>query len=406
MTRNASPDPVLRELMARAGSAGLSRRTFLGLLGAAGSAAALAACGTGGGTAASSSGPAAGTGGKAGTLRWANWTLYIDLADDHVTSPTLQAFQKSSGLTVEYSEDIDDNDSFYGKVKGQLANGQDIGYDLVTLTDWMAARWVRQGYTATLDRSAMPNTSNILPNLANVDYDPGRTHSLTWQSGFGGIAWAKDAVPGGLATVSDLWKPELKGRVEVLSEMRDTIGLIMFDQGVNPASDSWGDTEFENALEVLKAQIANGQIRSVKGNSYKEDLVSGDAVAVIGWSGDIQQLNFENDDKFTFAIPEAGGTLWSDNIMVPITSGQVTDAQKLIDYYYDPQVAATVAAYVNYITPVQGAKQAMEKVDPTLVDNELIFPSEATLSKVAMFRTLTTDEETKYNNQFLDAIGA
>ncbi|MBU4215629.1 MAG: spermidine/putrescine ABC transporter substrate-binding protein [Actinobacteria bacterium] len=405
MTRPATPDPVLRELMARAGSAGLSRRTFLGLLGAAGSAAALAACGTGGSTSTSSS-AATGTGGKAGTIRWANWTLYIDLAKDGTTSPTLQAFEKSSGLKVDYREDVEDNDTFYGKVKGQLANGQDIGYDLVTLTDWMAARWIRQGYTATLDRAAMPNTQNILANLANVDYDPGRTHSLTWQSGFGGIAWAKDQVPAGLGTVSDLWKPELKGRVEVLSEMRDTIGLIMFDQGVDPASASWGDTEFENALDVLKAQIANGQIRSVKGNSYKEDLVSGDAVAVIGWSGDIQQLNLENDNKFTFAIPEAGGTLWSDNVMVPSTSGQVTDVQKLIDYYYDPEVAATVAAYVNYITPVQGAQAAMEKVDPSLVDNQLIFPSESTLSKVAMFRTLTTDEEEKYNSQFLDAIGA
>ncbi|MCG2798606.1 MAG: spermidine/putrescine ABC transporter substrate-binding protein, partial [Cellulomonas sp.] len=365
MTRPATPDPVLRELMARAGSAGLSRRAFLGLLGAAGSAAALTACGTGGSTSTSSSGT--GAGGTAGTIRWANWTLYIDLADDGTTSPSLEAFQKSSGLTVEYREDVDDNDTFYGKVKGQLANGQDIGYDLVTLTDWMAARWIRQGYTATLDRAAMPNTDNILASLAEVDYDPGRTHSLTWQSGFGGIAWSKERVPSGLATVSDLWAPELKGRVEVLSEMRDTIGLIMFDQGVNPASETWGDTEFENALEVLKAQIANGQIRSVKGNSYKEDLVSGDAVAVIGWSGDIQQLNFENDDQFTFAIPEAGGTLWSDNLMVPITSGQVTDVQKLIDYYYDPEVAATVAAYVNYITPVQGAQAAMEKVDPSLV---------------------------------------
>jgi spermidine/putrescine transport system substrate-binding protein len=392
--------------VARAASAGLSRRSFLGILGAAGSAAALAACGTGSPSASTSGSAAAGTGGKAGTLRWANWTLYIDLADDNVTSPTLEAFRKKTGLKVDYAEDIDDNDSFYGKVKGQLANGQDIGYDIVTLTDWMAARWIRQGYTTELDRAAMPNTANILPNLANVDYDPGRKHSLTWQSGFGGIAWSKDAAPGGLATVSDLWKPEYKGRVEVLSEMRDTIGLIMLDQGVDPSSSSWGDTEFENALDVLKAQIASGQIRSVKGNSYKEDLVSGDAVAVIGWSGDIQQLNFENNDKFTFAIPDAGGTLWSDNLMVPSTSGRVVDAQKLFDYYYDPEVAATVAAYVNYITPVQGAQQAMEKIDPSLVDNELIFPTEATLSKVSMFRTLTTAEEDKYNSDFLTVIGA
>jgi spermidine/putrescine transport system substrate-binding protein len=398
MNRRRLPAPVIAQLADRAAAAGMSRRAFLGVLGAVGGTAALAACGTGG----TSGG---GAGGKAGSLRWANWTLYLDVADDG-SYPTLEQFQKSSGISVSYLEDIEDNDTFYGKVKGQLANGQDIGYDIVTLTDWMAGRWVRQGYAQELDRDAMPNTANMLPGLVDVDYDPGRTHSLTWQSGFGGLAWSKAAVPGGLATIDDLWKPEFKGRVEVLSEMRDTIGLFMLSQGVDPAATTWGDDEFYNALDLLKKQIASGQIRSVKGNSYKEDLISGDAVAVIGWSGDIQQLNFENDDQFEFALPESGGHLWSDNLMVPSTSGQVADAQKLFDFYYDPVVAATVAAYVNYITPVAGAQEAMKDIDPTLVDNELIFPSEETMANVAMWRTLTPDEDEKYSSAFLEAIGA
>ena len=413
MADNARPmpdDPAVRALVAQsramraAAAQPLSRRTFLtGVLGAAGVTAVLAACGTGGAVAPRASGSAAGTSG--GPFRWANWTLYLDQSDDKKSYPTLDAFMTKTGMQVTYAEDVDDNDSFYGKVKGQLANGQDIGYDLVTLTDWMAARWIRQGYTATLDRAAMPNTKNLLANLANVDFDPGRTHSITWQSGFGGLAWDKSKVPAGMTSVSDLWKPELKGRVEVLSEMRDTIGLIMLDQGVDP-SGTWGDNEFANALDVLKKQIASGQIRQVRGNSYAQDLVSGDAIAVIGWSGDVNSLNADNDDKFGFAIPDAGGTLWSDNLMVPSTSSRVADAQKLIDYYYDPQVAAQVAAYVSYITPVQGAKEAMASVDASLVDNELIFPSAATLSRVKVFRTLTADEEDRYNGQFLQVIGA
>jgi spermidine/putrescine transport system substrate-binding protein len=238
-----------------------------------------------------------------------------------------------------------------------------------------------------------------------VDFDPGRKRSLTWQSGFGGLAWAKDKVPAGMKSVEDLWKPEYKGRIEVLSEMRDTVGLIMLSQGVD-ISGKWGDDQFNAALAVLHKQIGSGQIRQVKGNSYKEDLVSGDAVAVIGWSGDITQLNSENDNKFSFALPEAGGTLWSDNMLVPLGATHKKNAEALMNYYYDPAVAAQVAAYVNFICPVVGAQDEMAKIDPTLVDNQLIFPDDATLAKAHAFRTLTAKEEATYNAAFLAAVGA
>ncbi|GAA3812091.1 polyamine ABC transporter substrate-binding protein [Cellulomonas soli] len=413
MTAHRRPpltDPRVRALVAAAGGrshTGPSRRTFLlGALGTAGAATLLAACGTGG-TTGTGSAPSAGAdlSETDKLVRWANWTLYLDQDDSGTRYPTLEAFTEKTGIEVEYSEDIDDNDSFYGKVSGQLANGQDIGYDIMTLTDWMAARMIRLGYTQELDRTRIPNAENILPNLADVDFDPGRAHSLTWQSGFGGLAWDKSKVPGGLHTVSDLWAPELAGRVEVLSEMRDTVGLIMFDQGVDPGG-TWGDDEFAAALDVLKEKIDSGHIRQVRGNSYAQDLVSGDAVAVIGWSGDITALNYENDDRFEFAIPEAGGTLWSDNLMIPIGATHKANAETLFDYYYDPEVAAQVAAWVNYITPVQGAQAAMEAIDPELAANTLIFPDEATLAKVSTFRSLAPDEEERYNGDFLDVIGA
>jgi len=404
-------DPRVRALIAQAArprsTSGLSRRQFLAAaLGTVGTGALLAACGTGG----SPSSTATRTGAvdvsaTEKSVRWANWTLYLDQNDAGTGYPTLEAFTTKTGIQVTYAEDIEDNDSFYGKVSGQLANGQDIGYDLIVLTDWMAARMIRMGYTQELDRALIPNAKNVLPNLATVDFDPGRTHSLTWQSGFGGLAWAKDKVPQGLAGLSDLWAPELAGRVEVLSEMRDTVGLIMLDQGVDP-SGSWGKDEFDTALDVLKQKIASGHIRQVRGNSYTQDLVSGDAVAVIGWSGDITTLNAENDDRFEFALPEAGGTLWSDNLMIPIGATHRSNAEKLIDYYYDPGVAAQVAAWVNYITPVEGAQKAMEEINPDLVDNQLIFPNAETLAKTHVFRTLTPDEETTYNKAFLDVIGA
>jgi len=385
---------VLRDLAERAAAAGLSRRSFLGLMGVVGGAAALSACSGAGAD-------------RSGYLRWGNWPLYLDMSDDDVnTYPSLLRFQEESGIKVSYMEDIEDNASFFGKVRGRLANGQDIGYDLVTLSDPMVARWVGQGYAQTLDRAAMPNTKNLLASLENPDYDPGRTRSMPWQTGLSGIAWRKDRVPRGLKSLDDLWDPDLAGKVEVLSEFQDTISMVMWSQGVDPSSD-WGDDEFEAALEVVREHLESGQIRTIKGQSYKEDLLSGDAWAVMAYSGDIFQLNQDaGEELFEFVVPEAGGIMWGDHFMVPSTSDRLTCAQKLIDFYYDPEVAATVAAWVNYITPVEGAREAMEKIDPELVDDPLIFPTDEMLAKTPLVRGFTADEYTRYTERFLTLGGA
>ncbi|MCL3860218.1 spermidine/putrescine ABC transporter substrate-binding protein [Actinotalea sp. K2] len=404
--RRPPTDPIIRALQRAQRSGVVSRRSVLaGGAGIAGMGALLAACGTGGtpGTGGAPT-PAQDRSQDEKVVSWANWTLYLDYDDVTQRYPTLEAFSETSGIRATYSEDIEDNDAYFGKIQGQLANGQDIGQDIVTLTDWMAARMIRLGYTQELDKGNLPHAANLLESLQDVSFDPGRSHSLTWQSGFGGLAWNKQAVPGGLRTVSDLWDPSLAGRVEVLSEMRDTVGLIMLDQGVDVAGE-WGDDEFFRALEVLDEQISSGQIRQVKGNSYAEDLVSGDALAVIGWSGDITVLNFENGENWEFVLPEAGGTLWSDNLMIPIGSPHKANAEALMDYYYQPEVAAEVAAYVNYICPVEGAREAMEAIDPELVDNQLIFPDDETLSRSHVFRALSPEEETRYNNEFQSVIG-
>lgn len=408
--RELPEDPLTRELVQQARAAAVSRRSVLaGAAGAAGLGALLAACGTGG----AGGGATTGAGITPGTdvsdteklVRWANWTFYLDYDDDTRSRPTLEAFTEKTGIEAQYVEDIEDNDTFYGKVQSQLAQGQDIGFDIVTLTDWMAARLIRQGYVQELDHGNIPNLDNLVEGLRNVDFDPGRKKSVTWQSGYALIAWNTELVPEGLEAVSDLWKPEYKGRVEVLSEMRDTIGLIMLEQGVDISGD-WGDDEFYAALEVVEEQIASGQIRQVRGNSYTEDLISGDAIAVMAWSGDIVALNFEADDKFAYKIVDSGVTLWSDNLMVPIGATHKKNAELLIDHYFEPEVAAEVAAWVNFITPVEGAREAMEAIDPELMDNELIFPDSDTLAKAHVFRSLSPEEEEKYNGDFLSVIGA
>ncbi|WP_210149150.1 polyamine ABC transporter substrate-binding protein [Paeniglutamicibacter terrestris] len=405
--REMPRDPAVRALIGQMQRMQLSRRKVLAGAGGLGLAAFLAACGTGGKSGSSESSKVAVTdlSESEKKLAFANWTLYLDYDEKTKKYPSLQEFTKLTGIDVSYSEDIDGNDTYYGKVQAQLSAGQDIGQDIIVLTDWMTDRVIRQGFTQELNHANIPNFKNLLPTLQNVDFDPGRKNSLTWQSGYAGIAWNKAKLPKGLRSVADLWAPELKGRITVLDEMRDTIGLLMLQDGVDIAG-TWGDTEFAKATDTLKAQIDNGQIRQVKGNSYKEDFISGDAIAGIVWSGDLTQMNFENNDQWEFVIPEAGCTLWSDNMMVPVASPHKTNAEKLMDFYYDPEIAAQVAAYVNFISPVAGAKEAMEKIDPSLMDNPLIFPSDEDLANAHVFRSLSAEEETNYGSQFQTAIGA
>lgn len=396
MTRPLPQDPMIQRLIQQAAKASVSRRTMLQTAGVAAATLALAACGTGSGSKPTAATDISSTN---KTLNWANWSYYLDLKGKKY--PTLVAFEKQTGISVNYAVAVDDNNTYYAKVKDQLALGQDIGADTVCLTDWMVSRLIGLGYTQKLDHSKIPNISNLSASLQKPDFDPGRDYSLPWQSGFAGLCWNKEKLPNGLKTVSELWDPALKGKVGVLSEMRDTIGLIMMEQGVDVASKNWGDAQFSKAIDEFRTQVKSGQIRNIKGNSYADDLKSGDTIAAIVWSGDVTSINGEvGGDKFGFALPETGGTLWSDNYIVPIGSSKKANAEKLMNYYYEPEVAATVAAFVNYITPVNGAKEAMAKIDPSLVDNQLIFPDAATLAKAKIFRTLTTAEQSKYTVEF------
>jgi spermidine/putrescine transport system substrate-binding protein len=397
MVRSLPEDPLIRSLVVTARQAQLTRRGVLAGATAGAAALALAACAPVGSNRPK---PASDISSADKKLIWANWPLYLDTDDQSGDHPTLQAFTKKTGITVDYREDIDDNNTYYAKVKDQLALGKDIGADIAVLTDWMASRWIRLGYTQSLDHSKIPNIKNLNPALLNIDYDKGRNNSLPWQGGFAGICWNKDEFPKGFKNVSELFaEPRLKGRIEVLSEMRDTVGLIMLEQGVE-ISKPIENFQFQNALDVLQKHIKDGVIRSVKGNSYTEDLVSGDALAAICWSGDITATNATNGDHWEFALPDAGGTIWNDNMLIPIGARHKANAEEVMNWYYDPDIAAEVAAYVNYITPVVGAKEAAVKIDPALADNTLIFPDAETLRKAHIFTTLTPAQEQTFTAGF------
>jgi spermidine/putrescine transport system substrate-binding protein len=371
-----------------------SRRALVAGAGALGGAALLTSCGSGGDAASTS-----------GSVRWGNWPLYLDYDEETQLYPTLEAFTESTGIAAEYFEDYNDNDEFFGKVQAQLKLKEDIGYDIVTPTDWMAARWIRLGYSQTFDKANIPNAGNILDTLASPSFDPTRDHTMTWQGIMGGFGWNTEKVPGGVRTLDDLFAPANKGKIVVLSEMRDTIGIILRSRGVDLQTVT--EDQFMSAVEFLEQKVSDGWIRGVKGNEYAEDLKSGDAIAVIGWSGDMFILKNDYDGKFDFAIPESGGTISGDNLMIPYTATAEAkaNAEKLINWYYDPAIAAEVAAYVNYVTPVKGAQAEMEKIDPDLATSEFIFPSEATMANLSVFRSLTPAEETSWSEAFQKASG-
>jgi len=373
----------------------ISRRGVFAGIGGLGAASLLASCGMGGSD----------SGSSGAALRWGNWPLYLDFDEETKKYPTLEAFIKETGIDTKYFEDYNDNDEFFGKVQAQLKLKEDIGYDIVTPTDWMAARWIRLGYTQKFDGANIPNASNILDTLASPSFDPKREQTLPWQGIMAGFGWNVDKNPKGIRTIEDLFAPQNKGKIVVLSELRDTIGVILLSQGVDVTKVT--EDQYMNAIDFMEGKIADGWIRGVKGNEYAEDLTSGDATAVIGWSGDMFILASENEGKFDFAIPESGGTISSDNFVIPytVTADAKANAEKMINYYFDPAVAAEVAAYVNYVCPVKGAQAEMEKIDPALAKSEYIFPTDKTMKNLNVFRALTTEEETTWTEAFQKAAG-
>ncbi|MBM0237714.1 spermidine/putrescine ABC transporter substrate-binding protein [Micromonospora sp. ATA32] len=387
----------------------LTRRGLLtGTLGSAAmlaTAGALAGCGTKGAQQTEAGCKSEDLSGTEKNLAFSNWPQYMDTDEKNASKrPTLDAFIVKSGIQVAYTEDVNDNNEFFGKVQNQLAACQGTGRDIMVLTDWMAARMIRLGWIQKLDKAKVPNVeANLLPSLRNRSFDSENQLAIPWQSGLAGLAY-NGKVTKEIRTVDELLtRPDLKGKVTALSEMRDTMGLLLQSNGHDPAN--FTAAQFDDALNKLKKAVDSKQIRKFTGNDYAPDLAKGDIAACIGWSGDVIQLGFE-DEKVKFVVPESGVMLWSDNMLVPNKATHKGNAEELINYYYDPKAAATLAAYVNYICPVKGAQAEMEKIDPELAKNPLIFPDEAMLSKSRVFMALTEEQEKSYEAKFQQVIGA
>ena len=338
-------------------------------------------------------------------LNFANWPLYIDTDDNDSTKhKTLEDFTAKYGTVVNYSEVINDNEEFFGTIRPALQGGQDSGWDLIVVTDFMAARLIRLGWTEQFDLANMPNkVANLQDAYVGVDFDPTNDHHAPWQSGMTGLGY-DSAVTGNLTSLDAFFTddPRWKGKVTFLSEMRDTIGLSMFRLGKDPSQTT--EADFDAALAEIQKAIDGGIVRAFTGNSYAEDLVSGNVVLAMAWSGDIIAKQGDKE-TLVWQLPDQGAMLWTDNMLIPKGAKHKYTAELMIDFVYDPAIAAQIAAWVNYVTPVKGAKEALEASDPELAKSELIFPSAETLSKVRIFKTLTEDEEKAYNDKFSAVTG-
>lgn len=375
-------------------AAKITRRSLFAGAGAVGVTAMLTACG-----------------GSTKQVIWDNWPYYMDGEADG-TFPTLKDFQSKSGITVKYNTKVDDNNTYVASIKNQLEAGSDTGADTFCLTDWMVSRLIAAGQVQELDYSKLENvTANIDPAFKDTfgAFDPGRKYSLPWKGIIGAVGYHKanyKALTGQDAPTSldDLWVPELKGKIEVLAEMRDTLGIFMLADGVD--IDKFTKDDFMRTLDKFNGLVQSGHIRGVKGNSYIEDYISGDAVAGIVWAGDLVATNLENgNEDLGYVLLDSGSTFATDNFVIPNGAVNVENAHELINYYFDPAVLAKSAlGGVFYVPPVLGVKEIVAETDPALAENELIFPSaEVFATKLHHFRALTPAEDDEFTQLWSDS---
>lgn len=330
---------------------------------------ALVACGGGGGGLSGSDNSDVTTaegGDPTGSLTISSWPLYID-------AKTIPEFQKESGIKTTYNEDVNDNNEFFGKVQGQLSQGESGGRSIIVVTDWMAEKMWKLGYLQKLDHNELTTVfDNMIPSLQHPSFDPDREYSVPWQSGMTGLVVREDLAPD-VKSINDLFDPKYKGKVTMLAEMRDTVPLVMAADGVdveNATTDDW-----MAAIDKLKTNVDNGQIRRFTGNDFVQDMIKGDVVAAIGWSGDTVQVETDNPN-IKYVQPEQGCSLWSDNMVIPVGAPNPAAAYKYMNYVYEPKNQAQITQYVNYVSPVKGVKEVLLKDDPGIANNQLIFPSE------------------------------
>jgi spermidine/putrescine transport system substrate-binding protein len=407
----------------RTGPARLGRRDFLRLMGvgagALGGSALLSACGVSGQKQAQPSGSALKktatdfwTGKQqTGSVNWAQWPLYIDVGAKKSDHPSIDQFTKATSIKVKYYEVIQGDDSFFAKVQPSLSAGQYTGYDIATITNGIYFDKFRQlGYFIPLDQARLKNFKQYAADAyKHSSYDPGNVYSVPWQSGITGIAYDATKVPKAITSFNDLFDSRLKGKVGMFADNQDLPNatlVAMFGDPQKTGPDQW-----RQAADKLKKQRDKGIVRKYYEQDYIDAISKGDIWACQAWSGDVFQALASGAKHLKFVIPSEGGVLWTDNLVLLKGIKHPVDAMELIDFYYQPKIAAEVAEWVNYITPVPTAQQVVmqdaaaakgsdKAALQQLAHSPLVFPTQSDYAKLHRYRTLTNDELRTWNSIF------
>jgi spermidine/putrescine transport system substrate-binding protein len=390
----------------------MSRRTLLRYAGrgagALGAGAILAACGVEG----EQAGPRA-TGSptvspsplpsKAGMVNVANWPLYIDLEEGE--SATLDNFEQTTDVDVNYQEVINDNDEFFGTdLQQQIQAGQPTEWDIIVMTDWMIAKLIELGWLEQLHLDALPNaTGNLDPKFEDPWYDPGNLYSFPYAAGITGIGYDISLTGREITSIADLFDPEFAGRVGMFSEMRDTINFALLLEGKDPVQATTADVEA--AVERLRQQRDDGIVRAYYGNDYTDQLAGGNLALTMAWSGDVNFLALDNPD-LRFVVPDEGGNRWTDNMAIPLRAQHPADAHEWINFVYDLEAATGITEWVWYESPVAGVQQQIQEhaqEDPSLeavANSDLVWPTPEVLANTHPYKRLTLEEEDAWHELF------
>ena len=368
----------------------LNRRDFLirgGLMGAGALSlpALLAACGSDSGSTADTVG-----GGGDSSLFFENWPGYMD-------EETIGLFQAASGVSLKYTEAFNDNNEYFAKIQPEMSKGKTIAPDILAPTFWMAARLVQLGWVQKLPKADIPNFVNLRDDLSGQSWDKNDEYHLPYQSGIAGIAYNSKITGRELKSVADLFDPAFKGKIGMLTEMRDTIGLAMLANGDDPAKAD--RASFDRAIALIEPSVTDGTVRAFTGNDYKELIVKGDVAACVAWRGDTVQIGYE-DPNIVWVTPTDGCTFSSDNMLIPLGAAHKYTAEKWMDWYYKPEIAAQLTAYVQYVSPVKGTKEEIAKIDATLATDPFIFPDAALEAQLNVFAGLSEEDEIYMNDAY------
>ncbi len=397
-TTLASPFSRRRFLRAAAGAAGVSALAPL-----------LAACSKDG------SGTFEGT--PEGIVNVANWPLYLDRgrdAEGNKTRPSLLRFTEETGIQVNYREVIPDAETFYQRIQPYLAAGHPTGWDVIVITNGPTlTKLVELDQVMTLPKYARPNfDAYASEEIKDPAYDPESAYTMPWQSGITGIAYNPALTGREITSVQDLFSDEFAGRVGMFGDAVDLPNLAMLAAGIEPSTSTPED--WEEAASLLRRQRDGGIVKRYYAQNYVNALANGDVALSMAWSGDIFQENaIGTPEGLQFVIPEDGALLWTDAMCIPKGAEHPVDAMTLMDFVYRPDIAAMIAGFVAYVTPVPEAqgellRMAEEAEDDeqaatlrSIAESELVFPTPEQRAALTTYRELVTDEDlTRWNQAF------